>query len=330
MVIIADILRLLAVKRLKATGATPNTNSVAFAVASRGDMSGYSYVSAQLVDARMATHPARQPSGISGLSPPQHNERPPVGGFSSQATVVTPTAGSDADVGNSPTWTHVDDWQLRQNFDLPDWVGVDSAGNYSVLQQTSGSASSSVFNQSVLAQQAAMPSATNMQPWRYVLATPGGRRILTNDEYVEAAKRVLRARAIMGGVYCSVNRYIELFGIPGDDPRTRFGTHITHGLLHLFDRYNFRHQFEHGHQCLGWFLCPIPFSRQNAFLPRFDNDSQFYPAVFVLWHGRDDVLMACEAILLAQSRPWLVDISRVWVVMSLAAARAEARTQMHG
>ena len=167
---IADILRLLAVKRLKATCATPKTDTVAFAVASRVGMSGYSYVSAELVDARMATHLARQPSSISGLSLTQHNTSPPVGDCSAHANVVTPSARSDANVSSSSAWTPVADWQVHPNFDLPGWVAVESAGNYSVvLQQTSSSASSTVFQESMLAQQAAMPSAFNMQ--RYVLAT---------------------------------------------------------------------------------------------------------------------------------------------------------------
>ena len=110
-----------------------------------------------------------------------------------------------------------------------------------------------------------------------------------------------------------------------------FGTHIAHGLVHLFDEYNFRFKFEceHAHQYLGWFLCPSDFSRGNAQLPASNSDRQYYPAVFVQQAGGDQVAMACEAILLRQSRPWWVHISRVWFVKRLSEARAEAG-QMHG
>ena len=154
----------------------------------------------------------------------------------------------------------------------------------------------------------------------------------TDEQYHEAARRVLHACTIMGGAYCSVNRYIALFGIPGQDRQTMFGTHIAHGLVHLFDEYNFRFkfEFEHAHQYLGWFLCPCKFSRENAQLPALNSDKRYYPAVFAQRYGDDHVLMACEAILLQQSRPWWVHISRVCFVKRLSEARAEAGSQMQG
>ena len=155
---------------------------------------------------------------------------------------------------------------------------------------------------------------------------------LTDEQYHEAARRVLHACTIMGGARCSIDRYIALFGIPGLDRQTMFGTHIDHGLVHLFDEYNFRIKFEckDAQQYLGWFLCLCKFSRENAQLPALNDDKRYYPAVFAQWYGYDHVLMACEAILLQQSRPWWVHKSRVCFVKRLSEARAEAGSQMQG
>ena len=148
--------------------------------------------------------------------------------------------------------------------------------------------------------------------------------ILTNEEYCEVARRVLHARTTMGGVYCSVDRYIELFGIPGVEHDTMFGTHIAHGLLRLLSQYVYRNRFHGGREYLGWILCPREFSAANARLPASDADTQWYPAVFVVWDNRDDEAnMACEAILLQGSRPWRVQIGRMWLSMSVAEAREQ-------
>ena len=182
-------------------------------------MPEYSYGSEDLVDAKMTIRPVGQPSSSSGLSSAQQDTSPPLGGCSAHAHVVTASSRPDANVSSSSTWTPVAGWNVHPNFVLPGWVDVESAGNENVvLQQTNSSASST--------QQAAMPSAFNMQ--YHVLATPGGQRTLTNEQYCEAARRILRACTIMGGAHCSVNRYIALFGIPGKDRETMFGTHIAH------------------------------------------------------------------------------------------------------
>ena len=215
-----------------------------------------------------------------------------MGGDSSRTTVATPSAEADADVENSPEWTYVQNWRPNPNVHPHGWVRVDVAGS--------------------------------MQGRRYEVATPAGRLILNNEEYREVARRVLHARNIMGGVYCSVDRYIGMFGIPGTEPDTMFGTHITHGLLHLLYHYVFRSRFHGGREYLGWFLCPREFSAENARLPASDDDTRWYPAVFVVWDQADDEAnMACEAILLQGSRPWRGHVSRMWLSMSVTEARRQ-------
>ena len=297
-------------------------------------MPQYSYVGVSLVDARIAIDrpcPAGQPSGIPSMSSPQHNEELPVGGDSSRTTIARPSAEADADADNSPEWTYVQTWRPDPNAHLHGWVGVDSAGSSSTVRQTNSSASFSVSHLRVPAQQTGTPSASIMQERRYEVATPTGRLSLTNAEYREVARRVLHARNIMGGVYCNVDRYIGMFGIPGMEPETMFGTHINHGLLHLLYQYVFRSRlyvfqsrFRDGREYLGWFLCPREFSAENARLPASDDDTRWYPAVFVVWDQDDDEAnMACEAILLQGSRPWRVHVSRMWLSMSVAEAREQ-------
>ena len=247
-----------------------------------------------------------------------------MGGKSSRTTVVTPSAEADADVENSPEWTYVQTWRPNPNAHPHGWVGVDFAGSNSTVRHTNGSASSSVPHLRVPAHQTGTPSASIIQGRRYEVATPAGRLSLTNAEYREVARRVLHARNTMGGVYCSVDRYIGMFGIPGTEPATMFGTHITHGLLHLLYQYVFRSRFRGGREYLGWFLCPREFSAENARLPASDHDTRWYPAVFVVWDQDDDEAnMACEAILLQGSRPWRVHVSRMWLSMSVAEAREQ-------
>ena len=128
-----------------------------------------------------------------------------------------------------------------------------------------------------------------------------------------------------------MDRYIGMFGIPGMEPETMFGTHINHGLLHLLYQYVFRSRlnvfqsrFRDGREYLGWFLCPREFSAENARLPASDDDTRWYPAVFVVWDQDDDEAnMACEAILLQGSRPWRVHVSRMRLSMSVAEAREQ-------
>ena len=247
-----------------------------------------------------------------------------MGGKSSRTTVVTPSAEADADVENSPEWTFVQNWRPNPNDHPYGWVGVDFAASNNTERQTNGSASSSVSHLRMPAQQTGTPSASIMQGRRYEVATPTGRLSLTNAEYREVARRVLHARNTMGGVYCNVDRYIGMFGIPGTEPATMFGTHITHGLLHLLYQYVFRSRFRGGHEYLGWFLCPREFSAENARLPASDHDTRWYPAVFVVWDQDDDEAnMACEAILLQGSRPWRVHVSRMQLSMSVAEAREQ-------
>ena len=313
-------------------------------------MPQYSYVGESLVDAKIVIarpYPAGQPSGTPSMSSPQHDEDSPVGGKSSRTTVVTPSAEADADVENSPEWTYVQNWRPNPNDHPHGWVGVDFAGSNNTERQTNGSASSSVSHLRMPAQQTGTPiasgsssssvshlrmpaqqtgtpSASIIQGRRYEVATPAGRLSLTNAEYREVARRVLHARNTMGGVYCNVDRYIGMFGIPGTEPATMFGTHITHGLLHLLYQYVFRSRFRGGHEYLGWFLCPREFSAENARLPASDHDTRWYPAVFVVWDQDDDEAnMACEAILLQGSRPWRVHVSRMWLSMSVAEAREQ-------
>ena len=249
-----------------------------------------------------------------------------MGGDSSRTTVATPSAEAHADVENSPEWTYVQTWSQDPNVHPHGWVGVDSAGSSSTIRQTNGSASSSVSHLRVPAQQAATPSAGIMQGRRHEVATPEGRLILTNEQYIEVTRRVLHACNIMGGVYCSEDRYIEMFGIPGTEPLTMFGTHINHGLLRLLYQYVFRDRLNGGHggdrEYLGWFLCPHEFSARNARLPASHHDTRWYPAVFVVWSDTE-ANMACEAILLQGSRPWRVHRSRMWLSMSVAQAREQ-------
>ena len=151
--------------------------------------------------------------------------------------------------------------------------------------------------------------------------------MLTHEQYVEAVRRVRSACTIMGGVYCNANRYIAMFGIPGDDRATMFGDHVWHGMHRLLSEYVYQYRFQGGRLYLGWFRCPHHFSAGNARLPASPEDRQYYPAVFVIWDDDDDeVEMACEAILLQGSRPWRVHRSRVWASMPLEEVMLALRT----
>ena len=163
-----------------------------------------------------------------------------------------------------------------------------------------------------------------MQGQRHELVTPGGRRTLTHEEYHAIVRRVLQARTTMGEVYCDVDQYIELFDIPGAERDTMLGTHLARGLLRLLEQNIIRNRFYGDREYLEWFRCPHEFSAANARLPALNTDTQFYPAVFVLWDSFvDEANMACEAILLQGSRPWRVHTSRVWISMSVEETREQ-------
>ena len=308
----------LAVVLAQKTGAALARHPSVFAITSRGSMPAYSLVGTSLVDPRIDIAPrlVGQPWSTSGLSPLQPNEGLQAGRSSSRTTVTETSADIDVPPDNSPGWTHV---QYPVQPEVDGWVGVSTAFA-DTMRQTNSSASSSVTP----AQQPSMSFANVWQAQRHELVTPGGRRTLSHEEYHAVVRRVLQARTTMGGVYCAVDRYIELFGIPGAERETMFGTHLAHGLLRLLDQYVFRNRFYGGREYLGWFRCPREFSAANARLPASNTDTQFYPAVFVLWDSYDDEAnMACEAILLQGSRPWRVHRSRVWISMSVEEARAQ-------
>ena len=168
---------------------------------------------------------------------------------------------------NLPEWVQLQPAESYPANNLPDWVGVDSAADNSTARQARSSASSSVSHHNVPAQQAATPYPHDMPARPIVLATPGGNRMLTHEQYVEAVRRVRSACTIMGGVYCNASRYIAMFGIPGDDRATMFGDHVWHGMHCLLSEYVYRYRFQGGHLYLGWFCCPHRFSAGNARLP---------------------------------------------------------------
>ena len=64
---------------------------------------------------------------------------------------------------------------------------------------------------------------------------------------------------------------------------------------------------------MGWFACPVPFSKAGA-LEALDPDGYrefYYPSVFVLELEGEAAKMACAHILLKCARPWLLHRSRI-------------------
>ena len=274
-------------------------------------MSPYSFVAkrGELVDIRLTVV---RPPHMMQPAPTQSDERPPVRAASTQENGARPPVGAYTADDNLPEWVPVQPADSYPANGLPDWVDVNSAADTSLPRQAESNASSAVSHHNVPAQQAATPYPHGMPAQPIVLATPGGDRMLTHEEYVEAVRRVRSVCTAMGGVYCNAVQYIAMFGMPGEDRDTRFGEHVWHGMLRSFSGYVHRYRFQGGRLYLGWFRCPCRFSAANARLPVSPEDRLYYPAVFVLWNNNDDeVDMACEAILLQGARPWRVHRSRV-------------------
>ena len=82
------------------------------------------------------------------------------------------------------------------------------------------------------------------------------------------------------------------------------------GLLRLQASYPHNHRLSGGCWRIGWFQAPGRFSRAAAQLPIDSIDRLFYPACFFVW-DREELYMACEAILLQRSRPWPIHPSRM-------------------
>ena len=68
-----------------------------------------------------------------------------------------------------------------------------------------------------------------------------------------------------------------------------------------------------GRLMMGWSQAPLHFCISASRYPvDLGRDCMFYPACFIMWgQWSEEVAMACEAILLQQSKPWWVHISRV-------------------
>ena len=144
-----------------------------------------------------------------------------------------------------------------------------------------------------------------------VLATPAGPASLTRGQYADQLLRVQEASRRMGGVYVSTPDYVRHFGLLDTDHA--FGRHVWSGLLNFFAKYPYKYRFDGGRLMMGWFQAPHNFGCHTArTLVDRDRDYMFYPACFIMWgESPEEVAMACEAILLRQSRPWWVHISRV-------------------
>ena len=112
-----------------------------------------------------------------------------------------------------------------------------------------------------------------------------------------------------------VEGYNELFGYIGAD-QNDFGDRVWQALPRLWQRYPHRDRMLQGGGtvCMGWFACPVPFSKagaQKALHPDGYREF-FYPAVFVLDLEGNAAKMACAHILLQWSKPWPLDRSRIF------------------
>jgi len=93
----------------------------------------------------------------------------------------------------------------------------------------------------------------------------------------------------------------------------QFGKKVWRGMLNMYMhhyRYNYRFP-DFSNLTLGWFCMPIEFSRSSAALPYMQGrDKVWYPAVFG-WQEGELIIMACLHIVLRNSRPWWVHVTRV-------------------
>ena len=112
-----------------------------------------------------------------------------------------------------------------------------------------------------------------------------------------------------------VRGYNELFGYIGAD-HNDFGDRVWQALPRLWQRYPHRDRMLQGGGtvCMGWFACPVPFSRAGAQQALHQDGYRefYYPAVFVLELEGDAASMACAHILLQWSKPWPLDRSRIF------------------
>jgi hypothetical protein len=111
-----------------------------------------------------------------------------------------------------------------------------------------------------------------------------------------------------------VNCYNEFFGYIGAD-QNDFGDRVWQALPQLWQSYQYRNQLLQGggKVWMGWFACPVPFSKAGA-LEALDPDGYrefYYPAVFVLELEGEAATMACAHILLKCSQPWPLHRSRI-------------------
>ena len=153
-----------------------------------------------------------------------------------------------------------------------------------------------------------------------VLATPTGPVTLTMQEYQAQNVLVEAALRRMGGPLGRarngnerVRDYVAMFGLLQPTREHMFGESVWHGMLTLLSRYVHagRYLGQGGQVYVGWFLCPQPFGRDRAMEPATGQDTQYYPATFVIWHDCVVARMACEAILLQNARPWWIHLTRM-------------------
>ena len=117
-----------------------------------------------------------------------------------------------------------------------------------------------------------------------------------------------RARAKLN-IHMPFNQYYGMFG-PLSSQCEGYGDRTFDGMVKLFQEYPHHHKMQ-GTIYYGWFALPEPFGKDQAAMPRTDMERTWYPTILVDGYCKDQKIIACKHQLIAKTRPWTVDASRV-------------------
>ena len=117
-----------------------------------------------------------------------------------------------------------------------------------------------------------------------------------------------RARAKLN-IHMPFNQNYGMFG-PLSSQCEGYGDRTFDGMVKLFQEYPHHHKMQ-GTIYYGWFALPEPFGKDQAAMPRTDMERTWYPTILVDGYCKDQKIIACKHQLIAKTRPWTVDASRV-------------------
>ena len=132
--------------------------------------------------------------------------------------------------------------------------------------------------------------------------------------------RVATVLSHLGGVHCP--QYEDIFGVISE--QAPWGNNLWSGLRSCFINLRqkpYKGGPAHFSGCcfkIGWFACPLEFSKQNARRSMTEAPAiRWYPAVFCMCEGCDDPYMWCLAQILRAWPYWVVHPGRVHMLCDL-------------